>query len=50
MRKIELILIKKSMLCVLSNISMVTISVCLPVAVNYPVLANQVGFQQFRAI
>jgi len=33
----------------LSNISTVTISVCLPVAVNNPVPAIQVGFQQFRA-
>jgi len=33
-----------------SNISIVAISVGLPVAVNNPVPANQVGFQQFRAI
>ena len=36
--------------CVLSNISIVAISVGLPVAVNNPVPASQVGFQQFRAI
>jgi len=36
--------------CVLSNISIVVISVGLPVAVNNPVPASQVGFQQFRAI
>jgi len=35
--------------CVLSNISIVAISVGLPVAVN-PVPASQVGFHQFRAI
>jgi len=34
----------------LSNISIVAISVCLPVAVNNPVPDSQVGFQQFRAI
>jgi len=34
----------------LSNISIVAISVCLPVAVNNPVPASQVGFQQFHAI
>jgi len=34
----------------LSNISIVAILVGLPVAVNYPVPANQVGFQKFRAI
>jgi len=33
----------------LSNISIVAISVGLPVAVNNPVPASQVGFQQFRA-
>jgi len=36
--------------CVLSNISIVTISVGLPVAVDNPVPASQVGFQQFQAI
>ena len=36
--------------CVVSNISTVAISVGLPVAVNNPVPASQVGFQQFRAI
>ena len=36
--------------CIVSNISIVVISVGLPVAVNNPVLASQVGFQQFRAI
>jgi len=34
----------------LSNTSFVAISVGLPVAVNNPVLASQVGFQQSRAI
>jgi len=33
-----------------SKISIVAISVGLPVAVNNPVLASHVGFQQFRAI
>jgi len=33
-----------------SNISVVAISVSLPVAVNNPVPASQVGFQQLRAI
>jgi len=33
-----------------SNISIVAISVALPVAVNNPAPASQVGFQQFRAI
>jgi len=36
--------------CVVSNISIVTISVGLPAAVNNPIPASQVGFQQFRAI
>jgi len=35
--------------CIVSNISIVAISVGLPAAVN-PVPASQVGFQQFRAI
>ena len=34
----------------MSNISIVAISVGLPVAVNNPVPASQVGFQQSRAI
>jgi len=34
----------------LSNISIVAISVGLPVAVNNPVPASQVRFQPFRAI
>jgi len=34
----------------LSNISIVAISVCLPVAVNNLVPASQVGFQKFRTI
>jgi len=34
----------------LSNISIVAISVGLPVTVNNPVPSSQVGFQQFRAI
>jgi len=37
-------------LCVLSNILIVAISVGLPVVVNNPVSASQVGFQQFRAV
>ena len=41
---------KKRRPCVLSNISIVAISVGLPVVVNNPVPASQVGFQQFRAI
>jgi len=41
---------KKRMPCVLSNISITAISVGLPVAVNYPALDSQVGFQQFRTI
>ena len=41
---------KKRRTCVLSNISITAISVGLPVAVNNPVLASQVEFQQFRAI
>ena len=36
--------------CVLSNISIMAISVGVPVAVNNPVPASQAGFQQFRAI
>jgi len=34
----------------LSNISIVAISVGLPMTVNNPVPASQVGFQKFRAI
>jgi len=34
----------------MSNISIVAISVGLPVAVNNPVSASQRGFQQFRAM
>ena len=41
---------KKRRPCVVSNISIVAISVSLPVAVNNPVPARQVGFQQFGAI
>ena len=41
---------KKSRPCIVSNVSTVAISVGLPVAVNNPVPASQVGFQQFRAI
>jgi len=41
---------KKHRLCVLSNFSIVAITVGLPEAVNNPVPASQVGFQQFRAI
>jgi len=41
---------KKRRPCVLSKISTVAISVGLPVAVNNPVPASQVGFQQIRAI
>ena len=40
---------KKRRPCVLSNISVVAISVGLPVAVNNPIPASLVGFQQFRA-
>ena len=36
--------------CVVSNISIVAISIGLPVTVNKPVPASQVGLQQFRAI
>jgi len=35
--------------CVLANISIVAISVGLPVAIHNPVPVSQVGFQQFRA-
>ena len=41
---------KKCTPCVVSNISIVAILVGLPVAVNNPVPASQVEFQQFRAI
>jgi len=41
---------KKRRPCVLSNISIVAISVRLPAADNNPVPASQVGFQQLRAI
>ena len=41
---------KKRRPCVLSNISIVAISVGLPAAVNNPVPASQVGIQQFLAI
>jgi len=41
---------KKRRPCVVSNISILVISVGLPVAVINPVPASQVGFQQFRAI
>jgi len=41
---------KKRKPCVLSNISIVAISVGSPVAVNKAVSASQIGFQQFRAI
>ena len=41
---------KKRRPCVLSNFSIVAISVGLPVAVNNSVPASQVGFQQFRVI
>ena len=50
MRLTDVTLIKKRRPSVLSNISIVAISVGLPVAVNNPVPASQVGFQQFRAI
>jgi len=49
-KKIRCDFYKKRRPCVLSNISIVAISVGLPVAVNNPVPANQVRFQQFRAI
>ena len=41
---------KKRRPCVGSNISIVAISVGLPVTVNNPVPARQVGFEQFREI
>ena len=41
---------KKRRPSVLSNISIVANLVGLPVAVNKPVPASQVGFQKFRAI
>jgi len=41
---------KKRRQCVLTNISIVAISVGLPVAKIIIILASQVGFQQFRAI
>jgi len=41
---------KKRRPCALSHISIVAISVSLPLAVNNPVPTSQVGFQQFRAI
>ena len=41
---------KKRKPCIVSNISIVAMSVGLPVAVNNPVAASQVRFQQFRAI
>jgi len=48
-RKTDGILIKKKRIpCVFSNISIVGISVSLPVAVNNLVPASQVRFQQFR--
>jgi len=50
MRLTDVTLIKKRGPSVLSNISIVAISVGLPVAVNNPVPASEVGFQQFRAI
>jgi len=42
--------LKKRRPCVLLNISIVAISVGLPVAVNNSVPASQVRFQQIRAI
>ena len=48
-KKKYVILIKKGP-CVLSHTSIEAISVDLPVAVNNPVAASQVGFQQFHAI
>jgi len=42
--------LKKRRPCVLSNISIVAISAGLLVAVNNPVPASQVGFQQIRAM
>ena len=41
---------KKRRPCVLSNTSIVAIRVDLPVAINNPVPASQVGFHKFRAI
>jgi len=51
-KKKHVILIKKRRPCVLSNTSIVAISVGLPVAVNNPAPASQVEFQnsvQFNA-
>jgi len=41
--------LKKRRACVLLNISIAAISVGLPVAVNNPVPASKLGFQQFHA-
>ena len=49
-KKTDVILIKKRKPCIVSNISIVAISVGLPVTVNNPVPVSQVRFQQFRAI
>ena len=49
-RKTDVILIKKRRPCVLSKCSIVGISVGLPVAVNNPIPASQVPFQQFCVI
>jgi len=49
-KKIQMWFLKKRRTCVLLKILIVVISVGLPVAVNNPVPASQVGFQQFRAI
>ena len=49
-RKTDVTLIKKRRPSVFSNISIVAISLGLPVAVNIPVPASQVVFQKFRAI
>jgi len=49
-RKTDVILKKKHRACVLLNILFVAILAGLPVAVNNPVAASQVGLQQFRAI
>jgi len=46
-KKTDVILIQKRGPCALSNISIVAISVGLPVAVDNPVPASQVEFQQF---
>jgi len=49
-KKKQMWFLKKRKPCVLLNISSVAISAGLPVAVDYPVPASRVGFQQIRAM